>query len=366
MPRRLSIALTAAFTLGACTTVEDPFGPEREALAAMVPSLLAEHDVPAVGFAVVTPEGVVFAATYGEARPGVPATDATMFNVASVTKMLAAETVLRLAGTGAFDLDTPMFDVWVDQDVADDPRARALTPRHALAHQTGFPNWRSMAEDNRLAFSFDPGSRPGYSGEGFQYVARFAERVAGSTFPDLVRETVLEPAGATDVAFGATPPFPPAYAWSKNGSGAFEPAATWPSWSAADDLYVTPTAFGRVISTMIEGTSLPADLEADRRRIQFDMTEQFCARDVFAPICPEAIGFGLSGVVFAYAEETVLWQGGGDEGERAVAFYVPERKIGMVIFANGANGAKLFAPIAELFYDNPDYIAFLKLQGEQG
>ncbi|MEL6359911.1 MAG: hypothetical protein AAFR21_02410, partial [Pseudomonadota bacterium] len=74
----------------------------------------------------------------------------------------------------------------------------------------------------------------------------------------------------------------------------------------------------------------------------------------------------LSGVVFEYEAETVLWQGGGDVGERAVAFYVPEKEIAVVVFTNGANGAKLFAPIAELFYDNQKYVEFLRAQGEQG
>ncbi|MEL6361702.1 MAG: serine hydrolase domain-containing protein, partial [Pseudomonadota bacterium] len=274
-------------------------GPETSKYAAQqaeldkrVPDLLSQFDVPAVGIAVATPEGVALAATYGDARPGLPATNDTLFNVASVSKMLAAETVLRVAASGAFDLDAPMAPAWVDPDLVEDPRHRDLTPRHALAHQTGFPNWRSMNEDGRLVFRFDPGTQPGYSGEGFEYVARFIERTTDKTYPDIVSELVLKPSKAERIAFNNKSRWAPDFAWSKDSEGNFKPAETAPSWSAADDLYTTPTAFSRFLIPLLKGRSLPADLETDRRTIQFDMTKQFCSRPGFADICPQAIGFG--------------------------------------------------------------------------
>jgi len=321
--------------------------------------------VPAIGIAVANSDGVVLASTYGDARPDRKATTETLFNVASVTKLLAAETILRLAATDAFDLDQPMAPVWVDPDVKDDPRHKELTPRHALAHQTGFPNWRFLTEDNRLSFQFKPGARPGYSGEGYNYVARFAEKLTGKTFPDLVSELVLEPAGVEKAVLGAHAPFPQDFTWSVAKDGEFKPVDTWKTWSAADDLYVTPTAFVQILTTMLGDGSLPADLEKDRRTTQFEMTEQFCSQDILANICPKTLGFGLSGVIFEYEDETVFWQGGGDLGEKAVAFYVPKRDLAVVIFSNGVDGGKLFAPIAALFYDNPQYIEFLRRQGNQ-
>ena len=44
---------------------------------------------------------------------------------------------------------------------------RALTPRILLTHTSGFANFRWLEEDRRLRFHHDPGSRYGYSGEGF-------------------------------------------------------------------------------------------------------------------------------------------------------------------------------------------------------
>ena len=73
---------------------------------------------------------------------GVPATTRTLYNVASLSKPIFAETIHRLAAAGRLSLDEPMSAYWVDPDVANDPRHERLTPRIALSHRTGFKNWR--------------------------------------------------------------------------------------------------------------------------------------------------------------------------------------------------------------------------------
>jgi len=40
-----------------------------------------------------------------------------------------------------------------------------------LCHTSGFPNWREHLNE-KLTFLFPPGTRFGYSGEGYQYLAR--------------------------------------------------------------------------------------------------------------------------------------------------------------------------------------------------
>lgn len=333
-------------------------------LEAQVRVLMEEHGIPAVSFAVVNSEGVQHAATYGEARPGVEATSQSMFNTASVTKFLAAEMVLQLADDGVFDIDQPMAPTFIDPDVTGDPRAEKLTPRHALAHQTGFPNWRSMADDNRLAFGFEPGTRPGYSGEGFNYLARYVSALTQSKFTDLLDTHVLIPADAKHIAFQPKGDLAEHFAWSKKPDGSFTKADTQ-DWSAADDIYASAPDLGRVLSRMLGEAKLSEELQAERRKVQFDMKEQFCARPGFSEICPKALGFTLSGIAFEYEDEAVYWQGGGDVGERAIVLLVPERDLGLVILTNSHTGGRVFETIARAFYDNEKFTRFLGLQGQQ-
>ncbi len=131
---------------------------------------------------------------YGEVRPGVEATASPRLNVASITKTVVAETAMRLAADGVIDLDEPLAPYLLDPDVADDPRALQLTARHVLSHGTGLPNWRFFTPGGHLAFEAVPGERYGYSGEGFEWLARAIEAKTGCGFPQVVQETVLDPA----------------------------------------------------------------------------------------------------------------------------------------------------------------------------
>ena len=76
---------------------------------------------------------------------------------------------------------------WLDPDIAQNPWHKLLTPRLALSHQTGFPNWRFLT-GNVLPIQWQPGTRTGYSGEGYNYVGRFAERKLGRRFKQLVQQ----------------------------------------------------------------------------------------------------------------------------------------------------------------------------------
>src|SRR6202161_3484933 len=88
--------------------------------------------------------GGAWPAFYGEQSRGVPATTKTLYNMASLTKPVTAETVLRLASAGKLSLNESMSPFWLDPDIRDDPWSKLLTPRLCLSHQTGFANWRGM------------------------------------------------------------------------------------------------------------------------------------------------------------------------------------------------------------------------------
>lgn len=143
---------------------------------------------------------------YGEQSPGVPATEQTLYNVASLAKPVSAETMLRLAAAGRVSLDEPLAGYWVDPDVAADPRHQRLTPRIALSHRTGFPNWRFQA-GGTLAFERDPGAALGYSGEGYEYARRFAQRKLGAGWESLASQYVFGPLGLTRTTYTRQPWF---------------------------------------------------------------------------------------------------------------------------------------------------------------
>jgi CubicO group peptidase (beta-lactamase class C family) len=76
--------------------------------------------------------------------------------------------------------------------------------------------------------------------------------------------------------------------------------------------------------------------------------------------CPPRIAMGLGWMLFGYPGETVVTHTGVNEGDRSAVFFVPERKMGLVVLTNGANGAKLIRDITCAAYENSSYLGLVE------
>ncbi len=334
--------------------------PSKAHIDRHMPRWLKTAPVPSAAVAVIRGGRVRWTAAYGEARPGVPATVDTLYNVASLTKPLVAEAVLRLASKGRLDLDEPMSRHWVDPDLVDDPRHRQLTPRLALSHRTGLPNWRSSSDDGKLKFGADPGLESGYSGEGFEYVARFAEKKVGRGFESILQDEVLRPLGLERTALTEQPWFRRSVlAMPQGPDGSRRPPAVSSTWSAADDAFSRVGDYANFVATVMADAGVSPRLARQRLSVA---VPQFNGECPWSPGCPKSVGFGLGWAIFDYGRERVILQGGADWGERAIAMFVPERGLGLVVLTNGARGSKVILEVVTAVYDNPDFRRFVAFQ----
>jgi CubicO group peptidase (beta-lactamase class C family) len=115
----------------------------------------------------------------------------TLFPAASLGKPVFAYAALRLAEQGRLDLDRPLKSYVADHAPAD-PRGERVTARHVLSHSSGLRNWRN-ALDQPLVPDFDPGSRFQYSGEGFYYLQRTIEKIAGCSIQQFMEDALFRP-----------------------------------------------------------------------------------------------------------------------------------------------------------------------------
>lgn len=116
---------------------------------------------------------------------GAPMTPETIFDLASLTKVVSTTTlVLSLAGSGALDLDRPA-SYYLPRVPWD-----AVTIRHLLSHTSGLPptvkfyetcSSRSAVLDGLFAIPLDaaPGTRVAYSDLGFMTLGEVVARVSG-------------------------------------------------------------------------------------------------------------------------------------------------------------------------------------------
>jgi len=332
----------------------------RAALDRDLPQLLIDNNVPSVSIAHIENDKLVFAAAYGSQSPGVPATTKTLYNIASMTKPISAEVILRLASQNRLTLDEPIYLAWTDPDIANDDRRKLLTARIALSHQTGFPNWRRQT-NGVLTFKFTPGTGVGYSGEGYEYVARFAEKKTATDFEMLAQKFVLEPFGMKETAYTERPWFEGRIAVPTDAQGkALQPSIA-KHWLASDLLYTTPSDYAKFMLRVMREDGLSPAIAKEQRRIQASRKADECPPEKAKP-CPDDLGFGLGWEIFKFADATYLMHTGKDDGVFTLGYINATKHDATVIFTNGDNGAKLVLPILDRIGIDREFVDMLRSQ----
>lgn len=312
-----------------------------DALQQRIPQLMEQARVPGLAIARIENGRVAWQAAFGARAPGEALDTDTVFNAASLTKPVFAVTALHLIDEGEITLDQSLDDLWVDPDLAEDPRQEQLTPRILLSHQSGLPNWRGNRE---LQFMFTPGSRHEYSGEGYEYLRRAVERGTGESISQLAEERVFEPANMPRTTMG----------WNQDNAGnvargfdeAGEPIDTHVEErqpNAAAHLMTTVGDYARFLAWVAEGADLPAGLFDEMRT-------------------PEALhddpaeSFGLGWKLIPLGDSQALMHDGREPGVRNYAIVHPESGEGLVILTSSSNGELLYRPLIEAALDQGDEI----------
>jgi CubicO group peptidase (beta-lactamase class C family) len=323
--------------------------------------VVARHGVNTAGFALIKNGQVVWQHQYGQQSSGVPASADTLFDVASLTKTVTAETILRLVADAKLSLDEPMSDYWVDPDLRHDPRHRRLTARMALSHTTGFMNWRFFAPDGKLAFINEPGERFGYSGEGFEYVAKYAENKLGVGLEELAKKYVFEPIGMTDVALSVRKENFPRIARPLDADGTFHGYYCRPEgWCrsegdrfAAGSMVITVADYAKFLISSMQGEGLSAELEKERDTIHGVEEDIDCSATPHAR-CPTRVGYGLGWSVTELGDDKLIGHRGSDWSAVSLAYYYKRSGDGLVIFFNAPNKAGIAAMVDALELLDPD------------
>lgn len=149
---------------------------------------------------VVWQEGVGFANL--DART--PVTTDTLFRIGSVSKLLTAMTLMRLAQAGTVDLDAPIGNYMPSLPQS----LRPINLRQLAGHLAGVRHYRGneflsaatcpTLSDGLAVFANDallgtPGGRYAYSSYGYNLIGAVLEALTRQPFPEIVRRQLLEP-----------------------------------------------------------------------------------------------------------------------------------------------------------------------------
>ncbi|MFQ5809134.1 MAG: serine hydrolase domain-containing protein [Armatimonadota bacterium] len=186
----------------------------------LIEKWLADKSAPGISVAAVNREGILWSAGFGlaDVEAERPATAATRYQFASITKVYTALLLAQLAVEAGVDLDAPLSRYLPELTARyPEPGAREITLRDVATHTAGFT--RDMRGDKAsgrthaytveellqwqktAGFTARPGLQYKYSNFGYGVLGAALERITGRPYRDLLRERVLEPLELTSTGF---------------------------------------------------------------------------------------------------------------------------------------------------------------------
>jgi len=332
-------------------------------IADRLPDLLAEHQVPAAGWAVLADGAVVDgAAGLLSTVTGVSATPQSLFQIGSITKVWTATLVMQLVAEGRLGLQDRVAEHLPGFALADADAAATLTVRQLLSHTAGFEGdvftdtgrgddclERYVGTLGDVDQLFAPGERFSYNNAGYCVLGRLVEVLRGAPFDDCLREHLIDPLGLTSaatspyeavlhrVAVGHVRPAPdaaevPAPVWAMARSNA--PAGSMLAMSARDLL-----TFARMHlagGTADDGAVVLAD----------DAVAAMQERQVQLPdlrVMGDAWGLGWE--LFDSMGTPVIGHDGNTIGQASFLRVLPEQGVAVVLLTNGGDPYGLYQAV---------------------
>lgn len=340
---------------------------------------MAYFRVPGCSIAVINDGRIEWSRGYGFKENGreEPVTSETLFQAASISKPVAAAAALHFVDTGDISLDTNI-NTYLRSWRLPENRFTAESPvrlRTLLSHRAGTTvhGFRGYAADEEIPtlqqvlngdppansapirVDLAPGSEYRYSGGGYTIVQQMLMDLRQETFPAVMWETVLKPAGMLLSSYDQPLPVTmrPQAASGHRSDG--QPIAgrwhTYPEMAAAG-LWTTPTDLARFVLELMK-----AGRGENHGIISADMV-----REMWTVPSPEGDDgreeMGLGFICSGRDERFKISHGGSNEGFRCLLVAYPKTGQGAVVMTNSDNGGHLLGEVIRSIsaeYGWPDY-----------
>jgi CubicO group peptidase (beta-lactamase class C family) len=354
--KSLLIALTVAVSAvvvqtRAAAPAFPPLDEARRALESNLPQWMSGAKVPGLAIAIVDKGKVAWAKGFGVLKTGAdaPVTERSRFQAASLTKPVTAYIALQLADAGRLALDEPLTRYVKYADLPDDPRAASITARIVLSHRTGFANWR---RNDGLKLFFAPGERFSYSGEGYVYLQRAIEAIAGETLDVTASKMVCQPlkmaqssmlpeAGSREPEAGSRKPEADIAMPHTDIGTPFRPRPLPPNANAAASLVTSIADYATFVTAITRGERL----KPQTARLMFTPQVQLegCTQCTDKPRAEASkdLAWGLGWGLEESSAGRLAWHWGDNGGYKNYVLVAPDGTRGFVFFTNGDNGLAL-------------------------
>ncbi len=347
----LSAFPTPCMVVGAPPT-RQPYPPTLDIL---VPKLMKELHVPGVSIVGIKNRQIAWQRQYGvrSASAAQKVDQDTVFEACSMSKLPAAYIALKLVEQGKLDLDKPLVEYLDKPYLKDEPLHKKITARMVLTHTSGFPNWRKGGWRNGgpLPVLFEPGTKFGYSGEGFLYLQRVIEHITGQPWELYAKKQLLDPLGLTLSSYVWEDRFEKLAAAGHDRDGKVKSnRRLFRRANAAYSLYCTPREYAKlIIEIMQRDRSAPHSLSAASIQTMLTPAVEATGRQPIkrpAQLISNVVYRGLGWAIDKTVHGNRIYHSGSNgTGFRCYCEFDYEAGSGFVIMTNSVNGRQLWERI---------------------
>lgn len=334
---------------------------------------MKHYKVPGVSIAIIRDFKIEAAKAYGvkDIETNEPVSTGTLFQAGSISKPVAAMVALKKVEQGKIALDENINNKLTSWKLPDNEftAKKKVTLAHLMSHTGGltvhgFPGYApgeklptvpevldgaAPANTPAVRVDFEPGSKFRYSGGGVTIEQLAITDIEKKPFPQIARETVLEPLGMTSSTYNQ--PLPDetrkkaASGHRPNGRLVDGKIHIYPEMAAAG-LWTTPTdlaKFAIEVQLSMAGKS--------NKVLSKDMTAK-----MVMPFFEDFVGLGF--FIQKHGAATYFGHDGADEGFRAQLLVNRDKGYGAAVMVNSDNGEiinEIFRSIAQE-YQWEDYL----------
>jgi len=210
----IEILILGLFVFGPAQSLAQLVQPSDKALAQLdetIEKYLDDNNVPGGVIAVASRGKIIHHREYGMANVelGVPVSEATVFEIGSISKQFVSAAAMLLVEEGKLDLDDPIHRYLPDLP----SEWLGVTMRQLLNHTSGIPDYEEIRsydvyrfrltpeEVIRIAHSrpmdFAPGTGWYYSNTGYFLASMIVERIDGRPLGQVLKSRIFDPLGMT-------------------------------------------------------------------------------------------------------------------------------------------------------------------------
>jgi CubicO group peptidase (beta-lactamase class C family) len=299
-------------------------------LEAQIPQLMKSALIPGLQLAIIRDRELFWSRGFGVKNRTTkkPVSNDTVFAAASLNKPLFAYAVLKMVEQGKLGLDTPLTE-YTAKPYISDPRIKLITIRRILSHTTGFPNWSGS---NPLTIKFPPGTRFGYSGEGYLYLQKVVEEITQQSLTEYLHQQIFVPLGMNSSSLIWQSAFQATASDGHDRKGNPTPMGKPKQASAAGSLRTTASDYAKFLAAMMKSGAIETPI----------LTEASFNHMLQSQIkINQFIDWGLGWGLETTKDNKFFWHWGDLVTFKSFTIASRELGTGIVIFTNSQNGLKI-------------------------